>query len=199
MIAKMPRDVSLQESVHRGLDLRVSAFKDGAQLFAAADDFEGEFLERLVETDAFDHAVVPDEADLIAGVVEFFEEGHEVVDEDDNVFDGWDGGYDLGEDGVFVVLPGWEEASRHAVAETVQAAEEEGEIVGAWESVEVVLLDPATLEDYGIVSGQLCVFQSPVVRVSGPNTMKTKGDLTIEGGANDVESAKAPVVFHDVE
>lgn len=165
MIAKVPCDVALEESVHRGFDLRVSAFKDRGQLFATTDGFVGEFLESLVKTDPMDNTVIPHEAHLISRVVKLLVEGHQVVDEDHDVLDGWNRRYDLGEHGLFVVLPCWEKGSRHTVTETVQTAEEEGEIVGTWKSVKVVLLDPAALEDYGI-SSQFCFSQSPVVRVA---------------------------------
>ena len=112
MIAEVPRDVALEESVQRRFHSRRAAFKDVDKLFANTDGFRGEIFETLVEADAVDNAVVLDEADLVFGVVELLVEGEQVVDVHDDEVDYRDRGHDLDEVEMLVELLFGEERRR---------------------------------------------------------------------------------------
>ena len=118
MIAKVPCDVALEPGVHGSFHLRISALKDGEQLLANTNGIVGELLESLMKTDPFDNTIVLDQAHLISRFVKLFVEGHQVVDEDDQVIDCWNCRYDLGKKDLFVKLPCWKQGPRHTLTDT---------------------------------------------------------------------------------
>lgn len=152
LIAQMPSDIPLNESLERSLHVRIFALENGDELLTRANGISRELVKSLVQPQFPDMAVIVQQACLVPWIVEFFVEGHHVVDENDPLVHLREHGRNLREQGLFVELRLGEDGCADGVAQAVQAAEEEREVLRPGEAVEVVLLDPAALEDCEIGS-----------------------------------------------
>ncbi len=123
----MPGTVSHNEGVDCSFHIGVFSLENG-ELFATVDSVTDKLVKGLVHIDSLDVAIIDDQACLVACVIEFVVEGHQIVHEWHEVFHMSDCSRNLSEQGLFVELFRRKESGPDTVTQAIQAAEEGREV-----------------------------------------------------------------------